>query len=49
MWYETIKNFYLQGIYTEEQLDICVAGGMITEEEKQQIIASKVTPKKRSK
>ena len=41
MWYEMIEDFYLQGFYTDEQLDSFVAGGMITEEEKQKIIASK--------
>ncbi|WP_294405596.1 XkdX family protein [uncultured Clostridium sp.] len=39
--YKWIKKFYLMGLYTDEQLDIFIRSGDITEEQKQEIIASK--------
>lgn len=42
MWYEIIKKYYEKGIYTDVQLETFVAGGMITEEQIQEIVASKV-------
>ena len=41
MWYTVIKNYYLKGIYTEANLIVFVTAGMITEEQMQEIIASK--------
>lgn len=41
MWFESIKNYYLQGIYNDTHLEKFVTAGMITEEQKQEIIASK--------
>ena len=41
MWYETIKKYYIQGIYTESNLETFVVAKMITPEQKQEIIASK--------
>lgn len=41
MWYETIKRFYNQGLYTEANLIVFVTAGMITEEQMQEIIANK--------
>lgn len=40
--YKWIKKFYLMGLYTDSNLDVFVRSGDITEEEKQEIIASKV-------
>lgn len=40
--YSYIKEYYLLGLYTDEQLDIFVNAKWITEEQKQEIIASKV-------
>ena len=40
--YKWVKKFYLLGLYTEENLDVFVRSGDITEEQKQEIIASKV-------
>ena len=39
--YKWIKKFYLMGLYTDENLDVFVRSGDITEEQKQEIIASK--------
>lgn len=39
--YSYIKEYYLMGLYTDEQLDIFVNAKWITEEQKQEIIASK--------
>ena len=39
--YKWIKKFYLIGLYTDENLDVFVRSGDITEEQKQEIIASK--------
>ena len=39
--YSYIKEYYLLGLYTDEQLDIFVNAKWITEEQKQEIIASK--------
>ena len=40
--YKWIKKFYLLGLYTESNLDVFVRSGDITEEEKQEIIKSKI-------
>lgn len=39
--YSYIKEYYNLGLYTDEQLYIFVKAKWITEEEKQEIIASK--------
>ena len=39
--YKWIKKFYLMGLYTDENLDVFVRSGDITEEQKQEIINSK--------
>lgn len=39
--YKWIKKFYLMGLYTDENLDVFVGSKDITEEQKQEIIASK--------
>ena len=41
MWYELIKRYYMMGIYTESDLDLFEQVSWITEEQKQEIIASK--------
>lgn len=41
MWYPVIKNYYLKGIYTEANLIVFVTAKMITEEQMEEIIASK--------
>lgn len=41
--YKWIKEYYLLGLYTDEQLDIFVNAKWITEEQKQEIIVSKAT------
>lgn len=41
--YKWIKKFYLMGLYTDEQLNVFVGSKDITEEQKQEIIASKPT------
>ena len=41
MWYELIKRYYMMGLYTESDLDLFVQVSWITEEQKQEIIASK--------
>ncbi len=38
MWYETIKNYYDRGFYTEANLLIFVTAKMLTEEQMQIII-----------
>ena len=38
-----IKEYYLLGLYTESNLDVFVNTRWITEEQKQEIIASKAT------
>ena len=43
MWYPIIKKYYLMGLYIEEDLDLFVKVKWITEEQKQEIIASKTT------
>ena len=45
MWYTVIKNYYLKDIYTEANLIVFVTAGMITEEQMQEIIASKEVAK----
>ena len=40
--YKWIKKFYLMGLYTDNQLDVFIRSGDITEDQKQEIIASKV-------
>ncbi|NFG60527.1 XkdX family protein [Clostridium sp. CMCC3677] len=40
--YKWIKKFYLMGLYTDENLNVFVGSKDITEEEKQEIINSKV-------
>ena len=40
--YKWVKKFYLLGLYTDENLDVFVRSGDITEKQKQEIIASKV-------
>lgn len=40
--YSYIKEYYLMGLYTDEQLQVFVDVNWITEEQKQEIIASKV-------
>ena len=42
MWNSIIKKYYLMGLYTEEDLELFVKVNWITEEQKQEIIASKV-------
>ena len=42
MWYPIIKKYYLMELYTEEDLDLFVKVNWITEEQKTEIIASKV-------
>lgn len=42
MWYKLIKEYYLMGLYTKEDLDLFVKVNWITEEQKEEIIASKV-------
>ena len=41
MWYELIKRYYMMGLYTESDLDLSDQVSWITEEQKQEIIASK--------
>ena len=41
MWYDLIKRYYMMGLYTESDLDLFVQVSWITEEEKQEIMASK--------
>ena len=41
MWYELIKRYYIIGLYTESDLDLFVQVSWITEEQKQEIMASK--------
>ena len=41
--YKWVKKFYLMGLYTDENLDVFVRSGDITEEQKKEIIASKKT------
>lgn len=41
MWFETIKDYYKKGIYTNDKLIIFVTAEMITEEQMKEIIASK--------
>ena len=41
--YSYIKEYYLLGLYTENNLDVFVNAKWITVEEKQEIIASKST------
>ena len=41
MWYDLIKRYYMIGLYTESDLDLFVQVIWITEEQKQEIIASK--------
>lgn len=41
MWYELIKRYYMMELYTESDLDLFVQVNWITEEQKQEIIASK--------
>ncbi|NFH81803.1 XkdX family protein [Clostridium botulinum] len=40
--YKWIKKFYLMELYTNENLNVFVGSRDITEEQKQEIIASKV-------
>ncbi|WP_252248775.1 XkdX family protein [Clostridium sp. ZBS20] len=40
--YKWVKKFYLMGLYTDENLDVFVGSKDITEEEKQEIVNSKV-------
>ena len=39
--YEMIKSFYVEGYYTEQDLDLFVSVQWITEEQKEEIIKSK--------
>ena len=41
--YKWIKKFYLMGLYTDENLDVFVRSGDITEEQKAEIINSKIS------
>ena len=41
MWYDLIKRYYMMGLYTESDLDLFVQVSWITDEQKQEIIASK--------
>ena len=41
MWYTLIKEYYSVGLYIESDLDLFVKVNWITEEQKQEIIASK--------
>ena len=41
MWYELIKRYYMMGLYTESDLDLFTQVSWITDEQKQEIIASK--------
>lgn len=45
MWYPVIKQYYLDGLYTEANLLVFVTAKMITEEQMHEIIASKQTNK----
>ncbi len=40
--YIYIKEYYLMGLYTDEDLTTFVKAGMITEEQKQEILKSKL-------
>lgn len=41
MWFETIKNYYQKGIYTDEHLETFLLSGMITQEQSDEIKSSK--------
>ena len=41
MWYETIKRYYNQGLYTDENLTVFVNANMISKEQREEIIANK--------
>ncbi|MCQ2019438.1 XkdX family protein [Clostridium butyricum] len=41
--YSYIKEYYLLGLYTENNLDVFVNAKWITVEEKQKIVSSKAT------
>lgn len=41
MWYTLIKEYYNMGLYTESDLNLFIKVNWITEEQKQEIIASK--------
>lgn len=41
MWFETIKKYYVQGIYNDENLETFVKANMITQEQANEIKASK--------
>ena len=41
--YKWVKKFYLLGLYTNANLDVFVRSDDITEEQKEEIIASKFT------
>lgn len=36
-WYDTIRNYYRLGFYSDEDLNVFVACGWITDEEKNEI------------
>lgn len=40
--YKWVKKYYLMGLYSDEDLDIFVKSKDITEEQKAEIIASKI-------
>lgn len=42
-WFNLFKDYYSKDLYTNDDLDLFVQGGLITEEQKTQIIASKTT------
>lgn len=39
--FDYIKDYYSKGLYTDEQLDTFVSAGMITSEQKEEILKSK--------
>lgn len=43
MWYQIIRRYYLQGLYTDANLLVFVTAGMITEEEMLALIEEKDT------
>lgn len=41
MWYDKIRQYYRDGIYTVEHLNIFVTSGMITQQQADDIILGK--------
>lgn len=42
MWYDLIKQYYLMGLYTDENLDLFVLVGYITSDQEAEIKTAKV-------